>query len=86
MRGAFGILGLLLVLALVGLLVKKQLTPSAASRLAPPALVLPGTTGADVAPATPAATVQSQTQEIQQQYKQALEAAMQQARPVPDDK
>ena len=86
MRGAFGILGLLLVLALVGLLAKKQMTPSAASRLAPPGLVLPGATGIDAAPVTPAANVQAQTQEIQQQYKQALEAAMQQSRPEPDDK
>ena len=77
MRAIFGVLSLLLVLAVVGLLVKKQLV---STQQALPALTLPS------APSKPAGTVQEQSQEIQQQYKQALDAAVQQARPVPDDK
>ena len=73
MRAIFGVLSLLLVLAVVGLLVKKQ--------LASPQQAIPAS-----APAKPAGTVQEQSQQIQQQYKQAIDAALQQARPVPDDK
>ena len=76
MRAIFGVLSLLLVLAVVGLLVKKQL---ASTQQAVPALMLP-------APTNPEATVQQQSQQIQQQYKQAIDAAMQQARPMPDEK
>ena len=56
MKGIFGLVGLLVALAIVGVVVKKQL----------------------------AATQQSQ--QIQQQYKQAIEGAMQQPRPMPEDK
>ncbi len=84
MRSIFGVLGLLLVLALVALLVKQQLV---STRQAIPALTgpVPTSSGAAPAPTTPAGTVQAQSQQIQQQYKQAIDAAMQQARPVPDD-
>jgi hypothetical protein len=77
MRALFGILGLVLALAIVGWLAKAQL---ASTRQAVPALSVPG-----AAPASaPAATVREQSQQIQQQFKQSVEAAMQQARPVPD--
>ena len=84
MRAIFGVLSLLLVLAVVGLLVKKQLT---STQQALPVLTLPApvSSSADATPAQPAGTVQQQSQQIQQQYKQAIDAAVQ-ARPVPNDK
>ncbi len=78
MRGLFGILGLILVVAVVGLLAKKQL--SSVNSLKVPELASP----ADEA--KPASTVQGQSTQIQQQFKAAAEAAVQQARPVADDK
>ena len=90
MRAIFGVLSLLLVLAVVGLLVKKQ---RASSQQAIPALTLPAPTnsaptpaGAESAPTKPVGTVQQQSQQIQQQYKQAIDAAVEQARPMPDEK
>jgi hypothetical protein len=85
MRAIFGVLSLLLVLAVVGLLVKKQL---ASTQQTIPALTLPAPApaGAEPAPAKLVGTVQEQSQQIQQQYKQAIDSAMQQARPVPDEK
>ena len=71
MRSIAGVLSLLLVLAIVGVLAKKQLNATAVT----PAL---GTTSG--------ATPQQQSQQIQQQVKQSVEAAMQQARPMPDEK
>ena len=75
MRGLFGIVGLLLTLAIIGILAKKQM--GALTVVAPPA-------GFASAPA--GATVQQQSQLIQQQVKQSLESTMQQARPMPDEK
>lgn len=83
MRAMFGVLGLLVALGAVGLIVKKQL---AANRQALPVLAAPAPAGPDGANTKPASTVQEQSQQIQQQYKQAVEGAMQQARPLPDDK
>ncbi len=80
MRAIFGVLSVLLVLAVVALLVKKQLVHS------PQALPAPVSVGAEPAPAPSVGSPQASPQHIQQQYKQALDAAMQQARPVPDDK
>ncbi|MFC5522796.1 hypothetical protein [Polaromonas jejuensis] len=82
MRAIFGVLGLLVALGIVGLLVKKQL---AATRQALPALALPASASPDGGATKPATAVQEQSQQVQQQYKQALEAAMQQARPVQDE-
>ncbi|MEO7641024.1 MAG: hypothetical protein ABI919_05775 [Ramlibacter sp.] len=75
MRIVFGVLSLLFVVAVIGFLAKKQL----GAVTAPPA-ALPGATGAAsaAAPATPKQQVQ--------QYQQALEGALQQARPMPDEK
>ena len=80
MRAILGVLSLLLVLAVVGLLVKKQL---ASTQQALPVSV---PAGAESTLVPPIGSPQVPSQQIQQQYKQALDAAMQQARPVPDDK
>ena len=79
MRGVFGMVGLVVALAIVGVLAKKQL---ASTQAVVPSLQVPG-----AAPApTPTGTVREQSQQVQQQYKQALESALQQARPLPEDK
>ena len=70
----FGLIGLVLALAIVGLLVKKQL----ASTVNP---ALPSVTGASMSPATPA----SNPRQVQEQFKQSLDAAMQQPRALPDE-
>ena len=69
MRGIFTIVGLLVVLAIVGITAKKQLHAGVAP-------AVPGSTAS-----APAATPQQQVQ----QYKSAVEAALQQPRPAPDD-
>ncbi|HYP69829.1 MAG TPA: hypothetical protein VEP93_03045 [Variovorax sp.] len=69
----FGLLGLVLALAVVGLLVKKQLTTAVPA--------LPSATGAAVAPSAPA----SNPRQVQEQFKQSLDAAMQQPRALPDE-
>ena len=69
----FGLLGLVLALAIVGLLVKKQLTTTVPA--------LPSATGAAVAPSAPA----SNPRQVQEQFKQSLDAAMQQPRALPDE-
>ena len=61
MRALFSIVSLLLVLAIVGVLAKKQLGGTAS--------VIPG--------ATPGATPQQQSQQVQQQIQQSVEGAMQ---------
>ena len=79
MRGVFGMVGLVVALAIVGVLAKKQL---ASTQAVVPSLQVPG-----AAPVSaPTGSVREQSQQVQQQYKQALEAAMQQARPMPDEK
>ncbi len=79
MKGVFRLVGLLIALAIVGVVVKKQL---AATQQSVPALAVPAPNGSGAA----APTVREQSQQVQQQYKQAVEGAMQQARPMPDDK
>ena len=73
MRGVFSLIGLVVVLMLIGLLVKKQLAPAA----------LPSPIGAASAPAS--GTVLQQSQQIQRDVQKALEGAMQQPRPMPED-
>ena len=81
MKAIFSILGLLIVVAIKGILVKKQFDSS------PMIAAKPQTDSQISMPATtPGATPQQQSQQIQQQVKQSLEAAMQQARPILDDK
>lgn len=76
MRAMFGIIGLVVVLAIVSLLAKKQLSSVSALPALP----------AGFASAPAGATVKQQTQLIQEQYKENLEKALQQTRPMPDDK
>ena len=84
MKGVFGLVSLLVALAIVGVVVKKQL---AATRQAVPALApVVGSPDSAVMPAAPAATVREQSLQVQQQFKQAVESGMQQTRPMPDDK
>lgn len=73
MRG-LSLLGLVIVALVVGLLVTRQ---TAVSRSPAAAVGVPAS--------APQGNVREQSQQIQQQYKQALENAMQQARPEPDD-
>lgn len=75
----FSVLGLLVVVAIVGLLAKKNLGTATAP------VALPAPAGAASAPAAPA-NVQQQSQQAQRQFQQALDGALQQARPMPDEK
>ena len=75
MRIILGVLSLLIVVAIVGVLAKKQLTSASA-----PLPALPG-----VAAGTTAAPAGSPQQQVQQ-FQQAVQGAMQQARPMPEDK
>jgi hypothetical protein len=81
MKGIFGLLGLLLSLAIVGFLVKKQL---ASTQQIVPALQVP-IAGGPQSPASAPTTVREQSQQVQQQYKQAIEGALQQPRAVADE-
>jgi hypothetical protein len=81
MRAIFSVLGLLVVVAAIGLLAKKQL--QSVSNLHPnpsenSPIALPATTAS--------ATVQQQSLEIQQQVKKSVEEALQQPRVIPDEK
>jgi hypothetical protein len=70
---ALGLIGLLLALAIVGLLVKQQLKST-------------GMAAAPAGQAVPAGgNVREQSQQIQQQFKQSLDAAMKQPRATPDE-
>jgi cell division protein FtsB len=71
-RAVFSVLGLLAVLLAIGLLARKQLTATTAPPLS--------TTGSPTA--APAAAPRQQVE----QFKQNLDAAMQQARPIPEEK
>jgi hypothetical protein len=70
MRAIFGVLSLVIVLAVVGLLAKKQMGPLQGS----------GTDGS-----SSGVTSNRQNQQTPQQIKSTVEGLMQ-ARPVPDDK
>ena len=75
MRIVFSVLSLLVVVAIIGVLAKKQLggaTPAGA----------PAAAGAPAGTPVLTGTPQQQVQ----QFRQAAEAAVQQARPMPDDK
>ena len=74
MRAVFGVLGLLIALALVAVLAKKQVG----------ALNTPTPAGVTALPA--GATPQQQSQQIQKQIGQEVENTLQQTRPMPDDK
>ena len=70
MRFAFGLVGLLVALAIVGVLVKKQM--SATRLVAPPAALAPA------AGASAPRNAREQSQQIQEQFKQQLDSALQQ--------
>jgi hypothetical protein len=76
MRYIFGLLGLVIVLAFISTLGKKQL--SSVNQIQ-----LPPGTGITV---DPNASVKAQSQQIQQQIKQSVEQAVQQSRPEGDEK
>ncbi len=78
MRIMFGLMGLVVVLAVVGILSKKQL--GAVSNI-----TVPQTTEVPMT-VDPNASVKAQSQQIQNQVKQQLENAMQQARPEAQEK
>lgn len=82
MRSIFGVVSLLLVVAIIGMLAKKQMTSLNAIKVPQTAASAPGIT----LQVDPNATVQQQSQQLQQQFKSAAEAAVQQPRPMPDDK
>ena len=82
MKGIFGLLGLLLSLAIVGFLVKTQLT---STQQIVPALQVPMVGGPQSSASAPTTTVGEQSQQVQQQYKQAIESALQQHRAVADE-
>ena len=73
MRAVFGVLGLLVTLAVVALLAKKQM----AVLSSPPAAIAVPMAGASSA---------VPMQQLPQQIGQTVENVMQQARPMPDDK
>ena len=83
MRAIFGVLSLVGVLGIVGWLAKTQL---ASTRQAIPSLAAPGPNSSGEPASAPAATLRDQSQQMQLQIKQSVEAAMQQARPMADDK
>lgn len=79
MRMVFGLVGLLVALAIVAVLARQQM---AATRTAVPSQA-PGLQAP--APGASAASVRDQSQHMQQQIKQQMDGLMQQARPMPDD-
>ncbi|QIL80591.1 hypothetical protein G7047_12270 [Diaphorobacter sp. HDW4A] len=70
MRFGFGLVGLLVALAIVGVLVKKQI---GATKVAVPASISAPANGAS----TPQ-NVREQSQQMQEQFKQQLDSALQQ--------
>lgn len=71
MRGIFSVVGLLVVLAIVGVLVSKQMSPAGAPQAATPS----------GAPAAPTGTPQQQVDQV----RKAAEAAVQVPRAMPED-
>jgi type IV secretory pathway TrbF-like protein len=80
MKNVFGLISLLISLLLVGVLAKKQLNP-----VAKPAISLPDAAGVLQSNAAPSANPVQPSAAIPEQVKQAVEAALQQARAVPVD-
>ena len=80
MRGLLTFIGLLVALGVVAILMRKQMT---SVQMPVPVLQAPADTPATAVAPAPGNAAQ-QSQQIQQQYKQAVEGAMQ-ARPMPDD-
>lgn len=83
MRGLVGFVGLVVVLAVVAVLAKNQL--SAVGKIKGPQAAGVAA-GEGVTAAGPNAPVNGQSQQIGQQVQLSIDAAMQQARPMPEDK
>ncbi len=82
MRAVFGIVTVLLALAMVGLLVKNQLS---ATSQALPTVAPPSASGqAETAPAAAPQNIKEQSQSTQQQVKQSVETLLQQPRGLPE--
>ena len=79
MRAVFGVLSMLVVVAIIGVLVKRQLSPA-------PLKVAPADSTVTVPAAPAGATAPQQSQHIQQQVRESLDSTLQQARPMPDEK
>lgn len=77
MRMAFGVLSLLIVVAVVGTLARSQFR--ALGGVAP-------TNGTSAAIFSPVTTPQQQSMQLQNQVKRSVDDAMQQARPEADEK
>lgn len=83
MKSILGVLSLLVALAIVALLAQKQLAATGQGRA--PASLPAAASNPAPGLAEPAATVKQQSQNMQQQYRQAVEGALQAPRPMPDD-
>jgi hypothetical protein len=82
-KGIVGLVGLLLSLVIVGILVKKQLTSTHQILPVPQVPLASGSPSLTSAPATPVA---EQSKQVQQQFKRAVDDALQQPRAVPEEK
>lgn len=80
MRGLFGLVGLLVTLAVVGVLVRRQMSAAGLADV-----MIQGQVGLPAVASSAPGNVVQQSQQAQQQVKQAMDAAMQ-ARQMPDDK
>jgi hypothetical protein len=86
MRAILGLLGLLIALTVTGVLVRQQMTAQPALPGLPAVQQTDevGSGGTEVAPGPASGTPTQQSQQMQQQYKQALDNALQ-TRPLPND-
>lgn len=76
MRGLFGLVGLVVVLAIVGIVAKKQLS---ATRAPAAALQVPAAgSGASAPVINPTGNVRQQSEQVQQQVQQQLDDIMKQ--------
>lgn len=84
MRAIFSVVSLIIVLAMVGVLAKKQLT---AAPLKPASLERPSQLEAIQTPplAASGSSPQAASQQMQLQIRQSIEDSMRQARPMHDD-
>ena len=83
MRGIFSLVGILLALAIVGVLVKKQMGTESVATPGSGAAAAASAAGVSVPTTTPGATAQEQSLQIQQQVKQSVEATLQTPRGEP---
>ncbi|MDO8450735.1 MAG: hypothetical protein Q7T10_18235 [Rhodoferax sp.] len=77
MRGVLGVLSLLIVVAVIGLLAKKQVGALPGAGIA---------SGTSVNGSVPVVNPQQQSQQLQKHVKRSVEDAMKQARPEVEDK